>query len=130
MIMVRTIIAISGLLGAIAVGFGTAFAASPRLTCMEPTILDTNPNPAFDMLPGVYSEPSSNSKKIGVATSVVYAVTPMKQVNGFIEVLHPNGATGWVQESELELWHNVNTPSARCTAQVLPDGKPHAAYSS
>lgn len=128
--MTRTVIAMASLLATVVAGVGSASAESPTLSCMEPTILDSNPNPRFDMLPGVFASPSSGSKKIGIATSVVYAVTPLRHVNGFIQVLHPSGVTGWVQESVLEPWHNVNTPAARCTAQILPNGKPHAAYSS
>ena len=127
--MKRSTIAILGIFGAVYVSTGVARAASPSLSCMEPKILDTNPNPAFTSLPGVFAAPSSSAKKIGVATSVVYAVEPIKEVGGFIQVLHPNGMPGWVDASVLEPWHNVNTPTARCTARVLVDGKPHATYS-
>jgi hypothetical protein len=126
----RTALAISGLIATLAAGIIPAVAANTTLSCMEPTVLDSNPNPSFSSLPGVFSSPSSSSKRIGVASSVVYAVTPLKRDNGFIKVLHPNGTWGWVQESALEPWRNVNTPSARCTAKILPDGKPHASYSS
>lgn len=127
--MKRAIVAMLGMLGAVYVSTGIAKAASPMLSCMEPTILDTNPNPAFTLLPGVFAAPSSSAKKIGVATGVVYAIEPMKQVDGFIQVIHPNGVPGWVEASALEPWHNINTPAARCTARVLVDGKPHATYS-
>ncbi len=129
MIVIRTTTAVATIIAAFATSVLPAAAANVGLSCMEPSILDTNPNPAFTALPGIFALPSSGSKKIGVATSLVYAVTPLKRVDGFIEVLHPNGATGWVQESAVEPWHNVNTPAARCAAHILPDGKPHAVYS-
>ena len=128
--MIRTTIATVSLFSALLAAASPASAAAAGLSCMEPSILDSNPNPAFSALPGVFASPSSDSRKIGVATSIVYAVTPLKHVGGFIEVLHPNGMRGWVEESALEPWHNVNTPSARCTARILPDGKPHAVYTT
>lgn len=129
--MTRTAIVTATLFGFLALtGYEPAIARGSLLSCMEPAVLDTNPNPAFSMLPGVYSSPSTSSKKIGIATSLVFAVMPLKSVDGFLQVLHPNGALGWVKQNELVSWHNVNTPSARCAAQVLPNGKPHAKYSS
>jgi hypothetical protein len=128
--MIRSMIATIAAVGALgAVSVSPAIAASPALTCMEPTILDTNPNPTFNLLPGVFAAPSADSKKIGIATSVVYAVWPLKEVEGFLEVIHPNGSVGWVEANALEPWHNVSTPTARCTARLLPGGKPHASYS-
>ncbi len=124
----RFTILAAALVAAVAAGTFHARAAAPGLTCMEPTILDSNPNPAFTALPRVFASPAPGSKQIGVATSVVYALSPSKRQNGFLEVLHPNGMYGWVRESAIEPWHNVNNPSARCSAHVLPNGKPHARY--
>jgi hypothetical protein len=120
---------VGGLLAALALPIGSALAV-PSISCMEPSVLDSNPNPPFTSLPGVFAAPSANSQRIGVATSVVFAVSPLKREHGFIEVIHPNGVIGWVQENAVERWHNVNTPTARCTATVQSDGKPHATYSS
>ena len=128
--MKRSIIAMLGMLAAVYVSTGIARAESPRLSCMEPTILDTNPTAAFTLLPRVFSAPSSSAKMIGVTSSIVFAIEPMKQVDGFIQVIHPNGVPGWVEASALEAWHNINTPTARCTARVLVNGKPHATYFS
>ena len=128
--MNRTLIAgLTALVAACVVNPVAALAESAPLTCMEPTILDANPNPAFDLLPSVFEAPSAGSKKIGIATSIIYALSPTNEVSGFIEVVHPNGVRGWVQANAIEPWHNVNTPAARCTARLLPNGRPHATYS-
>jgi len=53
-------------------------------------------------LPLVYEKPSETSKIIGNAGGMIFAVKPVRQINGFIEYVRPNWQHGWVKQEYLK----------------------------
>ena len=49
----------------------------------------------------VYAGPSTTSGRVGNASAIVIARSPLHIVNGFAEMLFPNGATVWIDGGNL-----------------------------
>ena len=72
----------------------------------------------------VYAEPNPSSGKVGDASAVVIATSPLNVVRGFGEVLFPDGRQGWVEAKMLRPYSNASNPNARCTPSLMSNGRP------
>ena len=72
----------------------------------------------------VRSDPSPSAPQVGVAAAMVAVREPVTVVNGFVEMLFPNGRTVWVQSGVLKPWKSANNPKAKCYPSLMSNGKP------
>ena len=72
----------------------------------------------------VYAGPSTTSGRVGNASAIVIAKSPLHIVNGFAEMLFPNGATVWIDAKMLRPYHSESNPTAHCTPSLMSNGKP------
>ena len=72
----------------------------------------------------VYAGPSTTSGRVGNASAIVIARSPLHAVNGFAEMLFPNGATVWIDAKMLRPYHSESNPNAHCTPSLMSNGKP------
>jgi hypothetical protein len=70
----------------------------------------------------VRSAPSESAPPVGWAGAVVAVREPMYVVNGFAQILFPNGRPVWIVANILRPYRSVSDPAARCTPVVLPNG--------
>src|SRR6516165_3299426 len=54
----------------------------------------------------VYAGPSTASVRLGNASAIVIAKSPLHVVNNFAEILFPTGATVWVEAKMLRPYHS------------------------
>jgi hypothetical protein len=64
--------------------------------------------------PQVFAQPSATSSVIGTQIGLVYAKWPIKESNGFIEVLHGNGQIGWLPNKGIVPFHRTDGSSGGC----------------
>lgn len=74
-------------------------------------------------LPSVFEKPSATSRVIGNVGVTAIVASPIHEVNGFAEILHPNGKTGWVEVSLLEPYMVPGKPKAKCVPSILSNGR-------
>ena len=72
----------------------------------------------------VYAGPSTTSGRVGNASAIVIARSPLHVVNGFAEMLFPNGAAVWIDAKMLRPYHSESNPNAHCTPSLMSNGKP------
>jgi len=72
----------------------------------------------------VYAGPSTTSGRVGNASAIVIAKSPLHIVNGFAEMLFPNGAAVWIDAKMLRPYHSESNPTAHCTPSLMSNGKP------
>lgn len=72
----------------------------------------------------VFAEPSPSSSKVGDASAVVIATSPLNVVRGFGEVLFPNGRQGWIEAKMLRPYSSASDPNAHCTPSLMSNGRP------
>lgn len=76
----------------------------------------------WDKLPPVLGAPRAGAPRVGIASASVIALSPRHEVNGFVEVVLPNGVGGWVRADKLRPWVNENSPRTRCHVARMSDG--------
>jgi hypothetical protein len=54
------------------------------------------------LFPSVLEGPTQESKKLGIAISVIYEKVPISKANGYVEILRINGQRGWIAEKDLK----------------------------
>lgn len=84
----------------------------------------------FDKLPPVLSAPRADASRIGVASASVIVASPRRTVGGYVEMLHMDGRSGWVEAGKLRPWVNRNRPSTRCYPAMMSNGRPGFDYAS
>ena len=94
----------------------------PGYQCIGVEIVGDQPMASFNILPPVHEAPSADSPSIAGAQAAMLAVSPLRVVNGFVEVVLPNHRHGWVAQRLVESWHSVSLPRSRCYAAVMSDG--------
>ena len=92
-------------------------------TCMMLNLTDAQMRDNSIVVP-VYGGPSTASGRVGNASALVIAKSPLHVVNGFAEMLFPNGATVWVEAKMLRRYHSESNPNAHCTPSLMSNGKP------
>jgi hypothetical protein len=111
-------------------GYGQGVQVVRRLNgyqCMALN-LSTAAQQSFENLPPVLANPSPAAAQVGIASASVIVATPLKAVNGFYQVLHLNGQSGWIEASKLRPWVNANSPSTQCFPAMMSNGKPGFDY--
>jgi hypothetical protein len=93
----------------------------PGYTCMS-LALDPGQIRSFASLPPIKDAPRDDARTIGVASSVVFARTSERLVNGWTEVIMPNRKRGWVNAGYLRPYHSASNPSARCVPSIMSNG--------
>jgi hypothetical protein len=53
-------------------------------------------------LPPVFAAPTEGSKQLGTGAGIIYVAWPLNKVNGFVDILRPNGERGWISEKMLK----------------------------
>ena len=121
MLAIPAVIAIAGP-GARAQGL-QAVRPLPGYACM---VLNLSQQQMLDnsLHVSVYAEPSPSSPKIGDASAVVIATSPLNVAHGFGEVLFPDGRQGWIEVKMLRPYASANDPNARCTPSLMSNGRP------
>lgn len=76
----------------------------------------------------VRSAPSSSAPQVGVAGATVAVASPLHPVNGYLQMMFPNGAKVWIAADRLRPWRSPSNPQARCTPALLSNGKPGFDY--
>ena len=91
--------------------------------CMMLNLTDAQMRDKSLVVP-VYAGPSTTGGRVGNASAIVIAKSPLHIVNGFAEMLFPNGATVWIDAKMLRPYHSDNNPNAHCTPSLMSNGKP------
>ena len=94
----------------------------PGYQCIGVKIVGAQPMASFSILPPVHEAPSADSPRITGAQAAMLAVSPLRVVNGFVEVVLFNQRRGWVEQRLVEPWNSVSAPKSRCYAAVMSDG--------
>jgi hypothetical protein len=76
----------------------------------------------------VRDTPDANAPAAGWAAMTVAVRSPTHDVNGFQEMLFPNGKHVWIASKDLTQWSSLADPTARCVPSMLSNGKPGFAY--
>jgi hypothetical protein len=116
----------AGVLACLSTGQAVALTAVRPLegyACMDLNLTDEEMR-NFGSLPPVFAAPKQESKKIGVATSTVFVVSPIREVNGFVEMLRLNGQRGWIASKMLRSHRSIAVPPLPCTPSLMSNGKP------
>ena len=75
-------------------------------------------------LPPVFAAPTEESQQIGRAATVVLVKQPMKEVNGFVEILRVGAKAPpvWISAKVLSPWQSTTVPPQRCVPSIMSDG--------
>ena len=95
----------------------------PGYACMMLNLTDAQMRDNSLVVP-VYAGPSTASGRVGNASAIVIAKSPLHVVNNFAEILFPTGATVWVEAKMLRPYHSESNPNAHCTPSLMSNGKP------
>lgn len=95
----------------------------PGYTCMSLNLTERQLLEGSVPVP-VRAGPSSNSPQLGFAAATVAVREPAKPVNGFLEMLFPDGRAVWIAASMLRPWKSANDPNAQCIPSLMSNGKP------
>ena len=76
----------------------------------------------------VRAGPRADAPEVGWAAMTVAVRSPVHKVNGFEELLFPNGKLVWIASQSLSPWSSVADPAARCVPSMMSNGKPGFAY--
>ena len=67
----------------------------------------------------VRQQPSESAPVAGWAPITVAIRSPNHPVNGFAEMLRPNGQHVWIPEADLRPWSSKADPTARCVPSIM-----------
>ena len=76
----------------------------------------------------VRTAPDASAPNAGWAAMTVAIRSPAHDVNGFQEMLFPNGKHVWIASKDLAPWSSVADPAARCVPSMMSNGRPGFAY--
>lgn len=76
----------------------------------------------------VFSQPSASARSVGWAPMTVAVREPSHPVNGFAEMLRPNGHRVWIREADLRPWKSLADPTAKCVPSEMSNGTYGFAY--
>ena len=76
----------------------------------------------------VFSQPSSSARSVGWAPMTGAIREPGGSVNGFAEMLRPNGQQVWIRKADLRPWRSLADPTAKCVPSVMSNGTYGFAY--
>jgi hypothetical protein len=76
----------------------------------------------------VRAAPSATAAQAGWAAMTVAVRSPIQEVNGYQEMLFPNGKHTWIATKDIVPWSSLSDPTARCVPSMMSNGKPGFAY--
>ena len=71
----------------------------------------------------VRGAPSMSAPTVGWAGAVVVVREPVTSVNGFVQMLFPDGRQVWIASDMLRPYHSLGDPNAKCIPEILPNGR-------
>lgn len=71
----------------------------------------------------VRAEPSKSAPPVGWAGAVVIVREPVTPVNGFVQMLLPDGRQVWIAFDKVRAYHSLGDPNAQCAPEILPNGR-------
>ena len=71
----------------------------------------------------VRGAPSMSAPTVGWAGAVVGVREPVTSVNGFVQMLFPDGRQVWIASDMLRPYHSLGDPNAKCIPEILPNGR-------
>jgi hypothetical protein len=71
----------------------------------------------------VRAAPSMSAPAVGWAGAVVVVREPVTPVNGFVQMLFPDGRQVWIASDVLRPYHSLGDPNAKCVPEILPNGR-------
>jgi hypothetical protein len=71
----------------------------------------------------VRSGPSATAPIVGWAGSVVVVNEQVEPTNGFLQMLQANGRRVWIAAADVRPYHSEADPKARCSSEILPNGR-------
>ena len=74
-------------------------------------------------LPAVYAKPSEKSEQLGTNGKTIIVAWPLKEANGFVEILRLNGQRGWISEKVIKPYATANGSPGTCVPSIMSDGK-------
>jgi hypothetical protein len=96
-------------------------------TCMKLNLSEKQSlDPSVHVI--VRAGPGADAPEAGWAAMTVAVRLPIRDVNGFEEMLFPNGKRVWIAAKSLSPWSSVADPAARCVPSIMSNGKPGFAY--
>ena len=112
-------------LAILAAGLGSTTAEAnplPGYQCMMLNITEQQSmDPTFHI--AVRAQPSASAQVVGTAGSVVIVRVPAKPVNGFLEMLFPDGRRVWIAANAVRPYHSLGDPNAKCVPEILSNGR-------
>jgi hypothetical protein len=94
----------------------------PGYQCMMLNITEQQSmDPTFHV--PVRAQPSASAPVVGTAGSVVIVRAPAKPVNGFLEMLFPDGRQVWIASDAVRPYHSLGDPNAKCVPEILSNGR-------
>jgi hypothetical protein len=76
----------------------------------------------------VRTAPEASAPEAGWAAMTVAVRSPTREVNGYQEMLFPNGKHVWIATKDVTAWSSVADPTARCVPSLMSNGNPGFAY--
>jgi len=76
----------------------------------------------------ILSKPSSTAQRVGEASSIIIAVSPLREVNGYVEVLRLDGGSGWIAGQYVKPWRNPGNSGRSCVPSLMSNGTPGFAF--
>lgn len=71
----------------------------------------------------VYAGPDDDAQQIGTAAGVIIVSSPLRPLNGRVEIIRPNGQKAWITLNLLTQWHSLSDPKAVCYPALLSNGR-------
>jgi hypothetical protein len=67
--------------------------------------------------------PSTAAPAVGWAGAVLIVREPATPVNGFLQMLLPDGRQVWIAANMVRPYHSLADPNAQCVPEILPNGR-------
>ena len=101
----------------------TAVRPLPGYVCMDLNLSAAQIRDDTIQVP-VRTIPSVTAPQAGIAGATVIAVSPIRLVDGFAEILFPNGKHVWIAANMIRPYRSASNPNATCTPSLMSNGKP------
>lgn len=101
----------------------TAVRPLPGYVCMDLNLSAAQIRDDTVQVP-VRAVPSAAAPQVGIAGATVIAISPIRVVNGFAEILFPNSDHVWIAANMIRPYRSASNPNAKCTPSLMSNGKP------
>ena len=73
--------------------------------------------------PSVLERPDPQAKPIGGVAQIIYVTWPLKEENGFVQVLFPDGQRGWLERKAIRPLRKADGSIGGCSLFRRADGR-------